>query len=58
MKGSKGLPLAGFGAALTASPGLRAEDIFVNLVEVAPENWSFGLGVAQYAAPSAAPGAN
>jgi 4-oxalocrotonate tautomerase len=34
---------------LTANPGLRPEDIFINLVEVAPENWSFGHGVAQYA---------
>ncbi len=33
---------------LTASPGLRAEDIFINLVEVLPENWSFGHGEAQY----------
>ena len=33
---------------LTASPGLRPEDIFINLVEVLPENWSFGHGVAQY----------
>jgi 4-oxalocrotonate tautomerase len=33
---------------LTANPGLRAEDIFINLVEVLPENWSFGHGVAQY----------
>ena len=33
---------------LTASPGLRPEDIFINLVEVLPENWSFGNGVAQY----------
>ena len=33
---------------LTASPGLRPEDIFINLVEVKPENWSFGNGVAQY----------
>src|ERR1700761_6500962 len=29
-------------AKLTASPGLRPEDIFINLVEVLPENWSFG----------------
>jgi 4-oxalocrotonate tautomerase len=35
---------------LTESPGLRAEDIFINLVEVLPENWSFGHGVAQYVA--------
>ncbi|MDB5606353.1 MAG: tautomerase family protein [Bradyrhizobium sp.] len=33
---------------LTASPGLRAEDILINLVEVLPENWSFGHGEAQY----------
>jgi 4-oxalocrotonate tautomerase len=35
---------------LTADPGLRAEDILINLVEVMPENWSFGNGIAQYAA--------
>jgi 4-oxalocrotonate tautomerase len=34
---------------LTADPGLRAEDILINLVEVLPENWSFGNGIAQYA---------
>jgi 4-oxalocrotonate tautomerase len=34
---------------LTESPGLRAEDILINLVEVLPENWSFWLGEAQYA---------
>ncbi|UGV28369.1 tautomerase family protein [Rhodopseudomonas boonkerdii] len=33
---------------LTDRPGLRPEDIFINLVEVPPENWSFGHGVAQY----------
>jgi 4-oxalocrotonate tautomerase len=33
---------------LTGSSGLRAEDIFINLVEVLPENWSFGHGEAQY----------
>ena len=33
---------------LTESPGLRPEDVFINLVEVKPENWSFGHGVAQY----------
>jgi 4-oxalocrotonate tautomerase len=35
-------------AKLTASPGLRSEDIFINLVETLTENWSFGNGVAQY----------
>jgi 4-oxalocrotonate tautomerase len=33
---------------LTKNPGLRLEDIFINLIEVLPENWSFGHGVAQY----------
>jgi phenylpyruvate tautomerase PptA (4-oxalocrotonate tautomerase family) len=33
---------------LSDSPGLRPEDIFINLVEVLPENWSFGQGIAQY----------
>src|SRR5262249_51816463 len=28
---------------------LRREDVFINLVEVPKENWSFGNGVAQYA---------
>jgi len=34
---------------LGESPGVRPEDVFVNLVEVAKENWSFGNGLAQYA---------
>ena len=34
---------------LGESPGVRPEDVFINLVEVAKENWSFGHGVAQYA---------
>jgi len=34
---------------LSADPGLRPEDVFINLVEVARENWSFGHGIAQYA---------
>jgi 4-oxalocrotonate tautomerase len=29
--------------------GIRPEDVFISLVEVSPENWSFGNGVAQYA---------
>lgn len=28
---------------------IRREDVFINLVEVAKENWSFGNGIAQYA---------
>ena len=31
---------------------LRREDVFINLVEVPKENWSFGNGVAQYATPA------
>ena len=34
--------------------GLRSEDVWINLVEVAKENWSFGNGVASYAAPERA----
>jgi 4-oxalocrotonate tautomerase len=34
---------------LSQSLGLRTEDVFVNLVEVKKENWSFGKGIAQYA---------
>jgi phenylpyruvate tautomerase PptA (4-oxalocrotonate tautomerase family) len=30
---------------------LRREDVFINLVEVPKENWSFGNGEAQYASP-------
>lgn len=34
---------------LAGSPGVRPEDVFINLVDVARENWSFGNGIAQYA---------
>lgn len=34
---------------LAESPGLRREDVFISLVEVDKENWSFGNGIAQYA---------
>jgi 4-oxalocrotonate tautomerase len=34
---------------LAGKVGLRREDVFVNLVEVKRENWSFGNGIAQYA---------
>jgi phenylpyruvate tautomerase PptA (4-oxalocrotonate tautomerase family) len=34
---------------LAANPGVRPEDVLINLVEVAKENWSFGQGLAQYA---------
>ncbi len=34
---------------LAENSGLRPEDVLINLVEVARENWSFGHGIAQYA---------
>jgi 4-oxalocrotonate tautomerase len=34
---------------LHARVGLRREDVFISLVEVKKENWSFGNGIAQYA---------
>lgn len=34
---------------LAQAVGLRPQDVWVNLVEVAKENWSFGHGVASYA---------
>ena len=33
---------------IQAATGLRIEDVFVSLVEVKRENWSFGNGIAQY----------
>jgi len=34
---------------LAENPGVRPQDLIINLVEVAWENWSFGNGEAQYA---------
>src|SRR5262245_36988592 len=34
---------------LAAAVQLRPEDVWINLVEVAKENWSFGNGMASYA---------
>ena len=34
---------------LSESPGIRPEDIFVNVVEAAKEKWSVGHGLAQFA---------
>jgi phenylpyruvate tautomerase PptA (4-oxalocrotonate tautomerase family) len=36
-------------ANLAGAVGLRLEDAWISLVEVAKENWSFGNGVASYA---------
>jgi 4-oxalocrotonate tautomerase len=34
---------------LAEDPGVRPEDVLINLVECAKENWSFGNGIASYA---------
>ena len=34
---------------LRKDPGVRPEDVFISLVEVLKEDWSFGNGIAQYA---------
>lgn len=34
---------------LVADPGLRPEDILINLLETTKENWSFGHGIMTYA---------
>jgi 4-oxalocrotonate tautomerase len=39
---------------LGTAAGLRPEDVWINLVEVARENWSFGNGIASYAPEEAA----
>jgi 4-oxalocrotonate tautomerase len=33
---------------MAKNPGLRPQDLMINLVEVAWENWSFGNGESQY----------
>jgi 4-oxalocrotonate tautomerase len=33
---------------LAKDPGIRPDDVFINVVEVATANWSFGRGAAQY----------
>lgn len=40
---------AGIVRYLAESPGIRPQDVLINLVEVPKENWSFGNGEAQYA---------
>ena len=34
---------------LIQAVGIRPEDVFINLIEVRKENWSFGNGIATYA---------
>jgi phenylpyruvate tautomerase PptA (4-oxalocrotonate tautomerase family) len=33
---------------LGKAPGIAPENVFIGLVEVKKENWSFGMGLAQY----------
>ena len=35
-------------ALLAEDPGVRPQDMMINLVEVQTEDWSFGNGIAQY----------
>ena len=35
-------------ARLARDPGIEPRNVFINLLEVVKENWSFGDGVAQY----------
>lgn len=34
---------------LAKNPGIRSDDVMINLVEVPRENWSFAHGIAMYA---------
>jgi 4-oxalocrotonate tautomerase len=34
---------------LSEDPGIRPQDVLINLVECAKEDWSFGNGIASYA---------
>ena len=33
----------------SADPGMQPGVVFINLLETSKENWSFGIGIAQYA---------
>lgn len=35
---------------LSENPGVRPQDVMINLIEVKTEDWSFGNGIAQYVA--------
>ena len=39
-------------AGLEAGAGVESRNVFVNITECDKENWSLGLGLAQYAAPA------
>jgi 4-oxalocrotonate tautomerase len=46
--GQKRALFKGITELLAKTPGVRPEDVVINLVEVAWENWSFGMGEAPY----------
>ncbi len=46
---------AEFVKVLGENPGIRKEDIFVSVVQVEREDWSFGNGIAQLLDPSKKP---
>ena len=50
-RGEEGPLRRGSRSGWRAAPGLRKEDVLVNLVEVPRENWSFGGGVMSYPPP-------
>jgi 4-oxalocrotonate tautomerase len=39
----------GIAERLGENPGIRPEDVFVNVLDAAKENWSVGYGLAQFA---------
>lgn len=47
--GQKRALFARIAALLGENPGVRPEDVFVNIIESAKENWSVGHGLAQFA---------
>lgn len=49
--GQKQALYAAIAGNLAADPGVRPENVLINLVEVARENWSFGNGLMQYGPP-------
>ena len=40
---------ASVAAGIERTSSFKAEDVIINLLETSRENWSFGLGIAQYA---------
>lgn len=40
---------ANIASGIAATSTFRSEDVIINLLETSRDNWSFGLGIAQYA---------